>query len=403
MLKLAFRNLFRHKLRTGLTLAAVVFGVVGLILSGGFVQDMLVQLRESVIHSQLGHVQVYARGYHEYGQREPFRYMLAEPVQLATKLSKLPGVEDVMQRIQFIGLLNNGRADLPIIGEGVEPEKEARLGSAIEILAGRQLEDSDRYGMLVGEGVAEALRLSTGDDATLVLTTPDGALNSLDFEVVGIMRTMSRDYDARALRISLQAAQELLLTEQAHRLVLRLTDTAATDVLRDALSERLLAQEFDIKTWYELAEFYGKSVDLYQRQFGILMLIVLVMVLLGVANSVNMTIYERTGEVGTMLALGSRNGDVFKLLLIENLLLGVLGAAIGVGVGLALAWLISQIGIPMPPPPNSNSGYTALIRPVPILVIGAFAVGVIATACAAWWPARRVLRMPVVDALRQNM
>src|SRR5690606_33038955 len=96
-----------------------------------------------------------------------------------------------------------------------------------------------------------------------------------------------------------------------------------------------------------------------------LRLIVWLMMLLAVANSVNMTVLERTAEFGTMRALGRRGNDVFRLVLVENLLLGALGGAIGVVVGVAVALAVSAIGIPMPPPPGANTGYVAQIRIVP--------------------------------------
>ncbi|MEW6253051.1 MAG: ABC transporter permease, partial [Planctomycetota bacterium] len=125
MLKLAFRNIFRNRLRTGLTLGAIVCGVAAIIVSGGFVEDVFVQLRESTIHAHLGHVQVVREGYFEAGSREPSRYLMQDPRTVTRALAKLPQVQDVMTRLNFSGLANNGRADLAIVGEGVEPGKEA--------------------------------------------------------------------------------------------------------------------------------------------------------------------------------------------------------------------------------------------------------------------------------------
>jgi len=204
------------------------------------------------------------------------------------------------------------------------------------------------------------------------------------------------------VRIGLAAAQDVLQSDKIHQLVLRLSETSATDAVLTAVRQMLPAERFEARPWYELADFYRKTVALYQRQFGLLVLIVLIMVLLGVANSVNMTIYERTSECGTLMALGYRGRDVFKMLVAENVLLGLIGGGLGVAVGLALAWLISHVGIAMPPPPNMSSGYTAAIRPDSVIVALAFAVGAVAAILASLLPARRVMRMSVVDALRQG-
>src|SRR3990172_1533353 len=166
---LAARNVQRQRMRTAMTLAAIVFGVAGIILSGGFVQDIFIQLGEALIHSQTGHLQVAKSGFFTLGSRKPDQYVLPKPDELAKRVVALPETEEVMGRLNFSGLLTNGRSDLAIIGEGVEPEREARLGSFLLLAAGRQPSDKDRYGMLIGHGVARALKLEPGDRASLVL------------------------------------------------------------------------------------------------------------------------------------------------------------------------------------------------------------------------------------------
>ena len=140
--------------------------------------------------------------------------------------------------------------------------------------------------------------------------------------------------------------------------------------------EQLDSKQFEVKTWSELNDFYENTVALYQRQFGVLQLIILMMVLLSVANSVNMSVFERVGEFGTMMALGNRSGEVFRLIVTENILLGVCAAQRSVSSsGMLLAWVISAIGIPMPPPPASDLGYTAHIRVLPSTLVTSFQRG----------------------------
>jgi len=402
MFNLAFRNIFRQKVRSLMTLMAIVLGVTGLVLSGGFVEDVFYQLREATIHSHLGHIQVYRSGYSSEGRRDPFGYMIEDPAGLAGELAAYPEIEDVLPRLMLSGLLSTGKADIPVVSEGGDADREARLGRFISITAGRALTGSDYYGMMLGQGVATRLNVVPGDEVTLLMNTPEWGLNSMDFTVTGIFQTISRDYDDNAVRINLEAARELTGTEAVHAVVLVLDDTASTDRVAARLRAQLPAAEFEVRTWLELADFYTKTVDLYNRQFKVLQLIVLVMVLLSVANSVNMAVFERIGEFGTLMALGDNRRHIFRLVVIENLMLGVIGALAGIGVGVLLAWVISLVGIPMPPPPNTNTGFTALIRVTPDIVLLAFAVGLFATVLAALLPARRVSRIPVAMALREN-
>ena len=390
-------------MRTTVSLVAVAVGVAGIILSGGFVQDIYLQLREAVIHSQSGHIQVAKAGFFSAGSRLPEKHLIAQLDLEKSRIASLPGVADVMARISFSGLLNNGRTDLPIVGEGIEPHKEQALGTYLMVTEGRKLTDQDRYGMLVGYGLARALKLKPGDRTTLVLSTGEGALNTLDFEVVGVFQSFSQDYDARAVKITLQAAQELLNTNGANVLVVALGRTEDTDRVAGTLRERTVGTDMEVRSWEELNAFYRSTVQLYDRQFGVLQLIILLMVLLGVINAVNMSVFERIGEFGTMRALGNQVKHVFALVVAEGVLLGLIGAAIGVALGILLALGISAVGIPMPPPPSSNLPYTAYIRVVPSVVVGAFLIGLVAVVLASLPPGLRVMRIPIADALRQNV
>jgi putative ABC transport system permease protein len=402
MLRLPLRNILRQRARAALTLASIAIGVATLVLTGGFTEDVLLQLRESTIHSRFGHLQVYKQGLFASGGHHPLNFLIDNPDAVAHAVDGVPGVEARATRVSFSGLISNGRGELLILGEGVEPEQEARIGTAISMLAGRKLAAGDDFGIMVGEGLARALKLKVGDGVNLVSTTRDGAMNTMDFEVVSVFRSPSTAYDARAVRIPLRAAQELTAAPSVNAVVVLLADTDLTARARANLEARL-PPGYEVKTWYELADFYINTVALYQRQLSVLQVIIFVMLLLSVSNSVNMTLHERTPELGIIRALGRTGRDVFRLVVFETALLGATGAAVGVVVGVAIAAMLSIIGIPMPPPPNSESGFTAVIPIVPMVLATAFALGLLASIGASLLPARRLARIPVVEALRRGM
>lgn len=402
-LAFALRNVFRQRARSAGTLAAIALGVAGLILAGGFVQDIFIQLGEAVIHSQSGHIQMTRKGYREGRVREPEAFLIDRPDEVKRMLGEAPGVQMTLARLGFAGVINNGKRDLGIVGEGVEPSAEEKLGTYLRYVEGRPLRDEDLDGIVVGQGVAKSLGLKPGDRINLVISLAQGAVNTLDFEVTGVFQSFSKDFDARAVRIPLRAARELMDSDSAHVLVVVLDKTEDTDAVLAFLKDRWQGEGFELASWRELSDFYDKTLKLYDRQFGVLRLIILLMVLLSVANSVNMTLFERTREFGTMLALGDRQATVSRLIMTESALLGAIGAAIGVAVGCAAALVISAIGIPMPPPPNADLGYVAFIRLVPGEIATAAAIGVAATILAAVLPARRASRLDVVEALRRGV
>ena len=404
LLHFALRNVFRHRARSAATLMAIAFGVASLILAGGFIQDIFVQLGEAIIHSQTGHIQISKEGYNEGKTRSPEKYLIANPESFKEKIRQASAaIDSVSARLTFSGTLNNGRRDLGIIGEGVEPDLENKLGSYLHLIDGRLLQEADHDGMVVGQGVAQMLGIRPGDRVTLLVTLSQGAVNTLDFEVVGVFQSFSKEFDARAVRIPLKSAQTLLDTQSAHLMVISLKNTEATTRAEQDLQSNFSKNGYSINTWNKLSDFYEKTVELYDRQFGVLRLIILVMVLLSVANSVNMTLFERTREFGTMLALGDSQGVVFRLIVLENLCLGIMGAIAGMLLGTLSALAISAIGIPMPPPPNANIGYIAQIRLDWNSVMIAGAIGFMACLLAALMPARRASQLDIGEALRSGI
>jgi putative ABC transport system permease protein len=398
---LAVRNVGRNKARSALSLAAIAVGVAGLMLSGGFVRDLIHQLGEAVIHSQSGHLQVARSGYFDSGSRSPGKYLISPEQVQAARGSGLGHVRETMQRIGFSGLLNNGRSSYPIIGEGIEAGLEEKLGTHVVLRQGRNISAQDRYGVLIGAGVAQAMDLKLGSAINVVAPTVDEAMNTIELEVVGVFHSFSKDYDDRVIKIPLGAAQELLDTKAVNVVVLLLDATRHTAEVAQALSLQVAGRGMEVRTWESLNNFYDKTVALYDRQFGVLRLIVLLMVVLAVAGAINVAVLERAGEFGTMRALGNRSGDVFRLVMIEGVVMGAAGALLGVLLGYGLAWGLSEIGIPMPPPPNSNLEFTAQIRLSAAIVGVAALVGVVAAVTASVLPAMRVSRLPIVAALQR--
>lgn len=404
LFSLAIRNIFRQRARSAATLAAIAIGVLGLILAGGFVQDIFIQLGEAIIHSQTGHIQIAKAGYRDGKGRAPEQFLIDDPEELKSAIRNVsPSVKLAMTRLGFTGVINNGKRDLGIIGEGIEPDAEAEFATYMHFVEGRALRDSDSDGIVVGQGVAKSLGLNLGDRVTLVMTLSAGAVNTNDFELIGVFQSFSREFDARAVRIPINAAKNLMDTQSAHQIVVMLARTDDTHAISALLKDIFVGKNLEVVAWNELSDFYEKTVELYGRQFGVLRGIILLMVLLSVVNSVNMTLFERTREFGTMLAVGNRSKTVFQLIMIESFCLGALGALFGMLFGCLAAWGISAIGIPMPPPPNANLGYSAMIRITMETVLTAGAIGFTAAILATVMPARRASKLDVVTALRHGV
>ncbi len=403
MLRLALRNVFRHRMRSIMVIAAIATGVIALLITEGFIRDVYYQFGEGLIHSQLGHVQVARKAYFDTGYRTPESFLLADSAALQQQIRQSPAVKEIMPRLDFSGLLNNGSSEITIIAEAVDLKQEATLSGGLRVLSGARLGANDKLGVMIGKGVADSLRLRPNDSVTVLAPTLDGAVNTIELKVVGVFASFSKDYDDRAIRLAIPTAQELLGTKDISRLIVLVKERDATDRSAADLRSRLASDRYEIRTWTELSDIYRNTVAAYEGQFGVIRVIILLLVILSVANVVNMSIFERTGEYGTMRALGNHGGFIAKMIYLETAVLGLVGALVGSIAGVLLAWLISAIGIPMPPPPNVYLGYLAEIRVSVGMVITAFLTGVISPLPACIWPAKKVREMPIVDALRESI
>ncbi|HEU4370508.1 MAG TPA: ABC transporter permease [Methylomirabilota bacterium] len=403
-LKLAIRNVFRNRRRTLITLAALAFGVAAIIVFGGFVHSIYWGVRESTIRSQIGHIQLYRAGYSEKGTIAPYDYLIDDYQALRAELLKLPHVKAVTGRLGFSGLVSTGDTTTSFVGIGVQPEGETDLSSLAVIVDGKELASGDPRGITLGVGLARAFGVKPGDDLTLLTTTRHGAINALAVKVRGVWESGEKAYDDRFLRVGLSEVQRLLDLEggEVQSIVLLLDATEHTARVR-AEVDRLIRERglpLEVRTWEDLALRYHQVRELFGRIFAVLTLIVSIMVVFGITNTMTMAIFERTREIGTIMALGTRGRGVVSMFVLEGIALGLLGGVAGLLLGVGLAKAITAWGLQLPPPPGSTRGFAVQIFVVPEVLVQAFRLSLITAALASLYPAWRAARLNVVEALR---
>ena len=402
--KLAIRNVFRNRRRTLITVAAMGVGGAAIIVFGGFVNSMYIGVRESTIRSQVGHIQLYRKGYSEKGNLAPFDYLIRDYATLRAELMKIDHVKTVTARLGLSGLVSTGDTTTSFVGAGVDPEGETELSALARIVEGQDLTSRDPRGIIMGVGLARGFGVRIGDDLTLLTTTTSGSINALAVKVRGVWESSEKAYDDRFLKIALSQVQRLLDVEhgEVQSIILLLDKTENTALVRDQIAQLIQERGLDleIKTWDELALRYHQVRELFGRIFAVLTLIVSIMVVFGITNTMTMAIFERTREIGTVMALGTRRRGVIFMFILEGVALGVIGGIASVVLGVMLAKIISAIGIQLPPPPGSTRGFVVQILIVPAVLEQAFRLSLITATLASLYPAWRAARLNVVEALR---
>lgn len=399
---LSIRNVVRQRHRSGIALAAVAFGVVSLLIAGGFIEWLFWAMREDTVRSRLGHVQLSRPGFHEQGAANPMAFLIPSDVQSFARVENAPGVVTVTPRLMIGGLISRGAVTAPFIGEGVDPVREARMKRLDQFSAGEDLAASDPNGITLGKGLAASLGAQVGDTVVLLASTKGGGVNAVEGRVRGIFATSSKALDDAAMRAPIGLAQKLLRVTGSHVWVVLLDRTEDTERSVADLVRILGQRGLQVVPWTQLADLYNKTVALFTRQVNAMKLIIAAIIVLGISNTMMMSIIERTGEIGTAMAIGTTRRNVMFQFLGEGLLIGFFGGLVGLAVGGFLAMVISHVGIPMPPAPGMTLGYTAGIRLTPGLVIDAMVLATTTALAASAYPAWRASRQVIVDALRHN-
>lgn len=397
----ALRNTTRQINRSRAALVAIIFGVVAMILAAGFIDWNLRFGRDNTIQTQLGHLQLMKPGFLDNGRADPYAYLLAPPAAAEqSALAALPGYRLTAPRLLLAGLASSGEITLSFIGEGVDPQAEQAMASGLRFPEGRNLAPGEPKTAIVGRGLAQNLGLSIGAPLVLIANTEGGGISAVEATVVGFFESIAQAYDDAALRIPIELARELMRTDGEHLRLVFLDDTDAVPVALARLRQALPADTYQVVPWVELADFYNKTSALFAKQVGVIYLIIAVIIVLAISNTMTMAVMERVGEIGTMMALGTRRSGIRSMFLLEGLILGVVGAAAGLVLGCVLALIISAVGIPMPPGPGMSWGYEAGILLSPGNLMTAAGIALATTLLASVYPAWRASRLEIVDALR---
>ena len=401
--RLALRNLARNRRRSLLTGGIVVFGFAAFALAGGFMAQSLEGLREGTIRSGTGHIQFARPGSFESAEFGSLGHGIENADRIEQTLREQPGVAEVLPRISFVGLASNGSTTVPFLGTGLDPAPEARSMDYPKTLSqGRWLNDRDEMSVVPGTGLAAALGIGVGDTLTLLATTADGTLNALDAEVVGLARLPIKEIDDRYLATSLGLASHLLATgTQVSRIVVVLHDTDDTAAALPALDRAVRSAGFDLasKPWEELAQFYRQVRVLYMGIFGFMGIILVTIVILACTNAMLMAVTERTREIGTLRAIGTRASSIRRLFIAEGVILAVAGCIAGTLLSLLVRFLLNYSGIVLPPPPGATGGSPLHVRFYGIAYGAGALVMLMTLVLASWMPARRATRVPIVEAL----
>ncbi|WP_413291195.1 ABC transporter permease [Bdellovibrio sp. HCB337] len=399
LLKISWRNLFRNRRRTLFNILTITLGATSLLTYQGFNTGILSEYREKTIHGYYGHGQVFQSGYYSHVHEKPWKMWHEKPAEVEQKLKNIPGVLDVFPRISLFALLVNKGVNLGGKGEGIVAERENKFFNKMNFIEGHDIQSDDS--IILGKGLAESLGVHAGDYVTVLNQTVDGQVNGADLVVAGIFHIGKKSIDDTFFRISLKMAQQLLNTDRVEMFSLGLEETAEWSTVANDIQKQ--DGKLDPISFEVLDKvYYQNSVDFLSSQFNFIRIIILLVVGLGIFNSISMSMLERAGEVGALRANGESRKRLLSILLVENFFLGIIGGTLGILLAILLNKTVFANGIVLPSAPGMTRPVLVYLSILPLHYLGALILPTLTSVVAGLWPTQKLLRRSIPDLLRST-
>jgi putative ABC transport system permease protein len=404
-LELGWRNIWRNRRRTLISMSASGVGLLLVIFYSGMVGGMMGDAKNQLDNGGMGHVEVYAKGYRP---KRDVAIAMSDVAQWRDKLS-LPAGAEVGSRVLARGLATSARGNEPVQVFGVEWENEKLLSAHLrQVKAGALPEPGDDRGVLVGEQLAVRLGLKVGSKLRLMVLRADGEMGADLFRVRGVFHSVAPSIGQRQVYVSQAASRGLLGLENAsHQLVIQLNEPMQAEAVAAQL-KGVLGASSEVLTWGELLPVLKRMEALTNNVVFALAFFVYLLVGLGVLNTMLMSVLERTREFGVLMSLGTRPSRVLKVVLAESFWIATLSVAAGALLGGLLTWHFSQSGIQIVAGGESfqleGATISTLIKtrfnPVDILKAAAFVY--VMALVVGLYPASRITRLQPAEALRRS-
>jgi putative ABC transport system permease protein len=401
-LRYAFRNLGRNRRRTLLTISAVLFSTAFAIIANRYGRAIFQLWEDGAADTGTAHAQAHANGYWQKQEGISVDLTLADGNELERAVRADSFVDGSVRRLKLEGIISAESESMYFLGIGVEPEGERVVSPRLFTKndEGAWVSDQVPDGIVVGKGLAESLSLKLGDTVTLISQTVQGSANGIDGRIVGIVDAGIPSFSKRVVYTPLALLQKLIrMPARYTELAVRLkpgVDVETWVKVKQGLAEK---SGIELRGWWEVEPIIRRIGTIWDSVVLVMTLLLFVSTALSVLNIIFMMVAERTVEIGTLMAIGARQGDVRLLVSLEALMIGLSGGGLGCALGNLAVALMDHFGVPFDSPFGTDK---LIIHPKMSLVVTAcvFVVGIVLCYVSAIGPSRKAASVEPVRAFR---
>ena len=401
LIKIAWRNVWRNKVRSGVVIISIVLGIW----AGLFVMAMTLGLNEQrmngAISTYLSHVQVHDA---QYSKEQNINYYIQNKEKILNKIEGDNNIKAYAKRTIVTAMAANSNGSYGVQIVGINPAEEKKLTSISDkLIEGTYLNKFKRNPIIIGNALADKLNLNLRSKIVITLQDINSNIVSTSFRVEGIFKTSSSMFDEATLFVKMDDLEQITgLSGHIHEIAILANSIDNTEKIKSNLNKDILGSKAE--TWSDIAPELGYANEMMSRFIYIFMGIIFLALAFSIINTMLMAVLERRKELGMLMSVGMNKSRIFSMITLETLFISALATPIGM---LLSFWTISyfgEVGIDLSVVAKGLESlgigtriYTFLPRQ---LYINITFLSLLVTFVSALFPARRALKLNPVEAIK---
>jgi putative ABC transport system permease protein len=343
-LKLAWRNVWRNKRRAVLTVGALSFFSFFLLWMIWFSFGGHDAMLENYLRIETGHIQIHARGFAD-DMSVMKRIKHPRPIiDMVAGTRHVAGCSSCIKS-QVLALAHDNSGGGYLLA--FDPSQGKYVSNLYKTLKSGSYLSAERNGeVVIGQALAENLKLELGEQIALLLQAVDGSMGAQKFTVVGLVDQGIPELSNSLVMMNLADAQELLgYGDSVSEILVMVDDYANVEEVAAAIKGQIDTNTYEVLGWYDASALAKQSIDMAWAGFIVMMLVIGIIIILGIMNSLLMSAMERVKEFGVMMALGIRPRQITRLMVTESMLMTLVSLFIGFALALVVSLINTRYGL----------------------------------------------------------
>lgn len=404
-IKIAWRSIWRNRLRSSVVLMAVAVGIFGGLASVGIMKGMITDNIDNALNTETAHIQIHDK---KFAENNEVQFIINNTSELINEIKKSPNVTAVTSRTKIFGMASTASKGSGVMFNGIDPEIEKSVSRVYQMLVDSNSSwfgSNKKNRIIISKKLAK--KLNAGLKSKIILTFQDynGNLTGASFKVIGIYKTQNSMFDELNVFVNKKDINRLLnLPENsAHEIALMLSNYKDADIVANSFGKKF--PHHSVETWSNLNPYLKMSADMVGFMLIVFMSIILLALGFAIVNTMLMVILERKKELGMIMAIGMNRRKVFSMIMWETVLLSFTGALIGILFSVLFTFYFGQNGIDISSVAEGfeSAGYASVLYPelnlvdyIQVVVL-VFITGIIASI----FPSIRALKMKPAEAVKE--